>query len=563
MTITDIAVPRHSAMSSKDLTVPTGRNRVSHRALIERDVYEQAFGLLFADRVLPWCYASNQKGRAGHAIENRPPMSVTHMYTRAAAMLCLPEATAATPWLRKVEAAMSNDADSDLWVPRVHFLWAVLAERASDMIAVLDHCQAARACTSPSLNWRRSVQPGLMEDGSWFESIDRAIPMRLRVLEARANVWLDHLDSARAILSNCAEVDPGCLATKALLACREGQLVSAFRLSAEAIEMADDLATKNSLDTLDAFFARSDVLFERNELDAAEMVLGRALEICRQAGTRTWASAVEIRLAWVMLARGRSVEALERIGRLRDLDRSGDSALPSYLTRALDHLQIAYLLECRDLDGAARLLQALPPEDRAVNLVAELHLRAGRPDLAAAEVRSQPLPHVAGELRRLTVLARAEAQLGRQGHAEDAFLVALDLGRRDAFVRPFLESALQHLPLLRRMRRSSSDEYLSRLIVAAEESITAAIPETSARLVESMTPRERELLGYLPTHLTVGEIAAEMIVSKNTAKTHTKSLYRKLGASSRSQAVATARSIGLLQPSGTPSEVSTQAGTGG
>jgi LuxR family maltose regulon positive regulatory protein len=472
------------------------------------------------------------------------------MYTRAAALLCLPEATAATPWLRSIEAAMSNDSDSDLWVPRVHFLYALLAERSADMTAVLDHCQAARRFATSSVDLPSAARPSLLQDASWFESIDRAIPVRLRILEARANVWLGRLDAAAAILSNCLTVDPGCLATRALLACRQGQLVSAFRLSAESLEMAEALATSNSLDTLDASLARSEVLLERNEMDAAEVTLELALDVCRQAGARAWTSAVEVRLAWVRLAQGRPADPLERGRQLRDLDRSGHPALPLCLSRTLDHLQITYLLEQRDLDGAARLLEALPPQDRPVSLVSALHLRAGRPLLAAAAVRGKALPQVAGEIRRLIALSQAEEQLGRQRHAEDAFLVALDLGRRDGFVRPFLESPLHSLPLLRRMRKGRSDEYLSRLIFETEKSIAGANPEASARLLESMTPREREVLGYLPTHLTMGEIAAVMIVSKNTAKTHTKSLYRKLGASSRSEAVTIARSNGLLQTAG-------------
>jgi LuxR family maltose regulon positive regulatory protein len=43
------------------------------------------------------------------------------------------------------------------------------------------------------------------------------------------------------------------------------------------------------------------------------------------------------------------------------------------------------------------------------------------------------------------------------------------------------------------------------------------------------------------------EIAAELFLSPLTIKTHTKSIYRKLGASSRGQAVARARELGLLE----------------
>ena len=50
----------------------------------------------------------------------------------------------------------------------------------------------------------------------------------------------------------------------------------------------------------------------------------------------------------------------------------------------------------------------------------------------------------------------------------------------------------------------------------------------------------------LSTHLSFPEIAGEMFLSTNTVKSHAVSIYRKLGTSSRSQAVARSRGLGLL-----------------
>ena len=64
----------------------------------------------------------------------------------------------------------------------------------------------------------------------------------------------------------------------------------------------------------------------------------------------------------------------------------------------------------------------------------------------------------------------------------------------------------------------------------------------------SLTTAELKVLHYLPTNLNVGEIAQRLYVSRNTAKSHAAAVYRKLGASSRGEAVAAARSSGLLPP---------------
>jgi LuxR family maltose regulon positive regulatory protein len=61
-----------------------------------------------------------------------------------------------------------------------------------------------------------------------------------------------------------------------------------------------------------------------------------------------------------------------------------------------------------------------------------------------------------------------------------------------------------------------------------------------------LTERELAVLALLPSLLTAGEIAAEFTVSVNTVKSHLRSIYTKLGVSSRREAVARARDSGLL-----------------
>jgi LuxR family maltose regulon positive regulatory protein len=62
----------------------------------------------------------------------------------------------------------------------------------------------------------------------------------------------------------------------------------------------------------------------------------------------------------------------------------------------------------------------------------------------------------------------------------------------------------------------------------------------------TLTSAELRLLPLLPTHLRFKEIGARLFVSPNTVKSQAISIYRKLGVSSRGQAVARAREIGLL-----------------
>ena len=72
---------------------------------------------------------------------------------------------------------------------------------------------------------------------------------------------------------------------------------------------------------------------------------------------------------------------------------------------------------------------------------------------------------------------------------------------------------------------------------------------------EALSDSELRVLRYLPTNLTVPEIAAELYVSPHTVKTHIRHVYAKLGAHRRTEAVTRARSLGLLGSSAmTPAE---------
>ena len=54
------------------------------------------------------------------------------------------------------------------------------------------------------------------------------------------------------------------------------------------------------------------------------------------------------------------------------------------------------------------------------------------------------------------------------------------------------------------------------------------------------------MLRLLPSRLSLGEIAGELYLTRNTVKTHVQALYRKLGATSRSEAVQLGRRRSLI-----------------
>lgn len=87
----------------------------------------------------------------------------------------------------------------------------------------------------------------------------------------------------------------------------------------------------------------------------------------------------------------------------------------------------------------------------------------------------------------------------------------------------------------------------SPVLDAAREACRALLAERKAvALDEVLTSAELRVLQYLPTHLTVPQIAEEMFVSRHTVKTQVMAVYRKLGVHTRADAIAVARERGML-----------------
>jgi LuxR family transcriptional regulator, maltose regulon positive regulatory protein len=80
----------------------------------------------------------------------------------------------------------------------------------------------------------------------------------------------------------------------------------------------------------------------------------------------------------------------------------------------------------------------------------------------------------------------------------------------------------------------------------AEVRRSVTVPPVRSDIVSTLSAAELRVLQYLPTHLSLAEIADKLFLSRHTVKSHVVAVYRKLDAANRSEAVTAARRAGML-----------------
>jgi len=156
---------------------------------------------------------------------------------------------------------------------------------------------------------------------------------------------------------------------------------------------------------------------------------------------------------------------------------------------------------------------------------------------------------LAGEGLLDEAAARAEAALevSRRGLARVETAYSLIVLAEIRHQRGDREAARDTLVAAREAVAQCPDPgILAGMLTRAERRVARPRRAAGDHLRDELTERELALLRLLPSDLPMRAIAAQMYISLNTTKTHAKSIYRKLGADSRADAVTRARDLHLL-----------------
>lgn len=364
------------------------------------------------------------------------------------------------------------------------------------------------------------------------------------LLVSRARLWSDQIESAKEALA-AVDHDPkldqltevAVLAMRAEIAVATGEVAQAVKVADEAVATigyADDAAHTT---LQDAYRARGLASYEQGHLDTAETDLTAALKAADPARP-AMASVALTGLAKVLAARGHIDDALDTLVQARRL-------LPtqSALQAAITTTEARIDLRIGDLDRARRVIQNMHRNGLRLGLEAQLAIADGDAEAAAAKLDQLPIGETPrGRLDRALLTARIELLRDQRRAARRALSEALAIAESHHLVRPFFEDGAQLWPLLTselgRRPRSTLAWALQRendRLAEVEAQAPDHDPNVAARL-GTLTGREREILNLLASDRSVRQLADDLHISMNTIRTHIKSIYRKLGVTTRAEA---------------------------
>ncbi len=129
---------------------------------------------------------------------------------------------------------------------------------------------------------------------------------------------------------------------------------------------------------------------------------------------------------------------------------------------------------------------------------------------------------------------------------------ALTLAEPRGFYRIVVDEGPSMAPLLyTALERGIAPDYVRRLLQAFPTDAPKQVDQSEAQgfeasYIEPLSEREIEILQLIAEGLTNPEIATRLVLSLHTVKTHTRNIYGKLDVHTRTEAVARARTLGIL-----------------
>ena len=426
-------------------------------------------------------------------------------------------------------AAPTGDRGTEVRLGVARAMHHMLTGRADDALAQALAVRELRGDSEAADEWDGALCLTLLRVYAWledYEAVDREVSVALKMPdlpEPVKNVMV-----------------PGLQAWAQL---RAGRLTEAAASADRAELEARRLGVSDHVIATDHLRAMAGLAWERRDLDRAEQLTEQVLSISRQRSPLMEYEAT-LDSAAIMLARGELNEALDAVDTARVILAAPGPAL---VARAAE-LEAQARLGLGDPHSSAGLAGQVAPSAGNL-LLAKAELASGEHEAASRHLRDLSPSELTPRRAVIRELLLAAASIERDDPAtERVVAVAIQAARRGGFCNTVVTTAPQVTSyLVEHATPVKSDPYREALVNAARE-VRATAPQFSRSdrvAIDQLTNAERRVLDLLPTN-THREIAAILYVSPHTVKSHLRSIYRKLGAESRADALQRAVELRLL-----------------
>jgi LuxR family transcriptional regulator, maltose regulon positive regulatory protein len=469
--------------------------------------------------------------------------------------------------LSMIDPSVLADAPDRLLALAADLLVSGDATRGGEYLDLLERAQpsippesrlAARFAALRSLQYALTGQAGqalaeglaaraIQEKTRLADDWNTAVPLILM----HVYTWLEDFPAvereAAAAVAMPAVTEPVKLVhvrgTRALAWFEAGHLADA----ADAATAADTEARRRGFGqhffAIEHLRALAGLALERRDLDTAEQLTEQALSISER-GRPVFEFLTLLDRAEIWAVRGQIRDALATVDAARLVLAGTGSVL---LARA-DELEALLRLSLGDLCSPGELASELPAARREL-LLARIALAAGDHHTAREHLQSPSLQDLTPRRALVRQILLAAAAIVRGDPMAAGILAgAIEAARHAGFLNTVVTTAPQVTSyLVEHSAQAGPDPYTEQLIHAALE-VRAARPDVTPpgrMLIEPLTAAETRILNLLPTS-TYLQMAATLYVSRNTVKTHLRSIYQKLGVTSRSEALQRAVDLRLL-----------------
>ncbi len=338
------------------------------------------------------------------------------------------------------------------------------------------------------------------------------------------------------------------LAGLGLIQAADAELRTAAATFQHVLELTATLAVPHTVCAVHLGLAR--ICYAWNDLDAAAQHGQQGAQLAELLPMPDRQLTWLLLLVQIKLAQGDKAGAAETLAQAVQLEGKHDL---KHLQPELRAMQVLLRLRHGDVAGAAALVegQALPLSQ------ARIYLAQGAADkaLPLLDVALERFTAQGWHDERLRAMILQALALQAQRQIDQAVAVlraALVLAAPGGYVRAFLDEGAALADLLRTAAaRITLPEHGTALLAMLEppaQTLSAHRPPPTAQpLIEQLNPRELEVLQLIAQGLSNRQIAERLYLALSTVKGHNRNIFGKLQVQRRTEAVARARALGLLE----------------